>query len=120
MTEDWRNPERVAPWKPRQQFNVTGDGRTAAEGYRAAVEAAQSSPDPRQELERAKREWAQRLALRPADGILLEDLAGGLNSLAELQPTLQACGLTLREARGTLDRLVAARLIEPLDAALMP
>lgn len=119
MTEDWRNPERVVPWKPRQRFQVTGDGRTAVEGYRTVVEAAQSSADPRAELDRAKREWSQRLGLRPSDGILLEDLAGGRHSLAELQPTLKACDLTLREARGTLDRLVAARLIEPLDAALL-
>ncbi len=54
------------------------------------------------------------------DGILLEDLAAGCASLAELQKTLEACNLTLREARGTLDRLVLARLIEPLEVPGVP
>ena len=34
----------------------------------------------------------------------------------ELQPTLEACDLSLREARGVLDRLIAAGLIEALEA----
>jgi hypothetical protein len=118
VSHDWRNPERVAPWKPRQRFQVTSEGREAAESYRQAVQLAQESGDARRELEAAKVRWAGGLGLRPTDGILLEDLAGGRLSLAELQPTLEACNLSLREARGTLDRLVAARLIEPHDAAL--
>lgn len=120
MSHDWRNPERVAPWKPRQRFLVTDDGRTAVERYRIAMRAAQASDDARRAIDRAKDEWAKSLGLRPVDGILLEDLAAGRLSLAELQPTLEACNLSLREARGTIDRLVAARLIEPHDAALMP
>ena len=119
MSHDWRNPERVAPWKPRQRFQVTVDGHAAVERYREAMRAAQAADDARRELDLAKGRWAESLALRPIDGILLEDLAAGRVSLAELQPTLEACNLSLREARGTLDRLVAARLIEPLDAALL-
>lgn len=118
MSHDWRNPERVAPWKPRQRFQVTDDGREAVERYRQAMSAAQASEDARSELDAAKARWAGALALRPIDGILLEDLAAGRLSLAELQPTLEACNLSLREARGTLDRLVAARLIQPHDPAL--
>lgn len=117
MSHDWRNPERVAPWKPRQRFQVTDQGREAVEHYREAMRAAQAAEDARRELDVAKERWAGGLGLRPMDGILLEDLAGGQLSLAELQPTLEACNLTLREARGTLDRLVAARLITPRDGA---
>ena len=118
MSHDWRNPERVAPWKPRQRFQVTSEGREAVERYRQAMQAAQATDDARRELDVAKERWAGGLGLRPIDGILLEDLAAGRLSLAELQPTLEACNLSLREARGTIDRLVAARLIEPHDAAL--
>ena len=118
MSHDWRNPERVAPWKPRQRFQVTNEGREAVERYRRAMQMAQAAEDARRELDAAKEQWAGGLGLRPMDGILLEDLAAGRLSLAELQPTLEACNLSLREARGTIDRLVAARLIEPHDAAL--
>src|SRR5262245_52093675 len=114
MSHDWRNPERVVPWKPRQQFRVTPGGSEAIERYRGAVHAAQRGADPRAALDRAKEEWAASLKLRPADGILLEDLAAGHTSLADMEETLTACNLTLREARGTLDRLIAAGLIEPL------
>lgn len=117
MAHDWRNPERVVPWKPRQRFEVTMLGREALERYRAAVHDAQQGPGPRAALDEAKRRWAEALRLRPADGILLEDLTNGHNCLADLKPTLEACDLTLRDARGTIDRLLAAHLIAALDPA---
>jgi hypothetical protein len=115
MSFDWRNPERVAPWKPKQRFRVTPSGQEAAERYRDVVRAAQEGSDPRAELERAKGSWAVGLGLRPVDGILLEDLVGGRTSLAELRDTMDSVDLTLREARGILDRLIKAQLIEPLE-----
>ncbi|HEY3216402.1 MAG TPA: hypothetical protein VGK93_07910 [Candidatus Eisenbacteria bacterium] len=120
MSFDWRNPERVAPWKPKQRFRVTPNGQAAAERYREAVRTAQEANDPRAELERAKGTWAVGLGLRPVDGILLEDLADGRTSLAELRDTMEAVDLTLREARGILDRLIKAQLIEPLEPAEAP
>lgn len=117
MSHDWRNPERVAPWKPRHRFRTTEAGVQAASRYREMMAAAQQAPDARTALDRAKQEWAASLNVRSGDGILLEDMAGGAVSLAELQPTLEACDLTLREARGVLDRLIAAKLIEPLESA---
>jgi hypothetical protein len=117
MAFDWRNPERVQPWKPRQRFQLTSMGRAAVESYRSAMQDAQRASDPRNELDRAKREWAERHRLRPADGIVLEDLDAGRTCLAEMQETLQACDLSVRDARGTLDRLVATHLAEPLQAA---
>ncbi len=120
MSFDWRNPERVAPWKPKQRFRVTPSGQAAVESYRAAMRTAQEAGDPRAELESAKGTWAVGLGLRPVDGILLEDLAGGRSSLAELRDTLDSIDLSLREARGILDRLVKARLIEPLEPSPAP
>jgi len=115
VSHDWRNPERVVPWKPRHRFRVTEAGTVAAAGYREAVTHAQSAANARGALERAKSEWAAALNLRPGDGILLEEMSTGATSLADLQPTLEACDLTLRDARGVIDRLVASRLIEPLE-----
>src|SRR5205809_3496596 len=43
VSHDWRNPERVAPWKPRQRFQVTSEGREAAQRYGQAVQVAQAS-----------------------------------------------------------------------------
>jgi hypothetical protein len=80
------------------------------------MEAAQRAADARVALDQAKQEWASSLNLRPGDGILLEEMAGGAATLAELQPTLEACDLSLREARGVLDRLIAAGLIESLES----
>ena len=59
--------------------------------------------------------WADGLKLRPMDGIVLDELVAGRTSLAEMKETLEACGLTLREARGAIDRLRAAQLVEPLE-----
>jgi hypothetical protein len=116
MEHDWRNPERVAPWKTRQRFGVTPQGVEAARRYRAEMDRAQHDPDARTALDRAKQEWAAALSLRPGDGILLEEMAAGKTSLADLHETLEALGTSLREARGTLDRLVKGGLIEALEA----
>ncbi|TMQ73532.1 MAG: hypothetical protein E6K81_04260 [Candidatus Eisenbacteria bacterium] len=115
MAFDWRNPERVVPWKPRQRFRLSALGHDAASRYQSAVRAAQESASQRSELERAKQAWADGLKLRPMDGIVLDELVAGRTSLAEMKETLEACGLTLREARGAIDRLRAAQLVEPLE-----
>lgn len=115
MSHDWRNPERVAPWKPRHRFRVTAAGEAAARGYREAMTVAQQGGDARAALERAKQDWAAPLGLRPGDGILIDELAAGASSLSDLQPTMEACDLSLRDARGVLDRLVASGLIESLE-----
>jgi len=115
MSHDWRNPERVAPWKPRQQFELTAAGQSAVQRYHEVIRAAQQARDPRQELDRAKEEWARGLGLRPVDGILLEDFAAGHTRLAEMKKTLEACDMSLRDARGTLDRLTSAGLIAPQE-----
>jgi hypothetical protein len=120
MAHDWRNPERVQPWKPRQRFQVTALGRAAAERYQSAIHAAQQGPSPRSALDQAKQEWADELKLRTPDGIVLEDMVSGHTCLADMQETLDACGLTLRDARGALDRLRAAQLVEPLEPAERP
>jgi hypothetical protein len=117
MSHDWRNPERVVPWKPRQRFQVTDLGRAAAEAYQNAIRNAQQSASPRTQLDQAKQEWADGHKLRTPDGIVLEDLVAGHTCLADMQETLNACGLTLRDARGALDRMRAAQLIEPLEPA---
>jgi hypothetical protein len=117
VNHDWRNPERVVPWKPRHRFRVTSVGEEAARTYRETIAAAQRADDARAALERAKQEWAAAHGVRTGDGILLEDMAAGATCLADLQPTLEACDLSLREARGVMDRLVAARLIESLEPA---
>jgi hypothetical protein len=116
-TYDWRNPERVVPWKPRHRFGVTENGREAILRYREVVKEAQSSVDPRAELDRAKLGWAESLKLRPSDGIILDEFSQGRECLADMQDTLSACDLTLRDARGALDRLIAAGLILSAEAA---
>jgi hypothetical protein len=115
LSYDWRNPERVVPWKPRHRFVVTAIGMEAHERYLAAVRAAQGGPDARTQLDNAKRTWADEFKLRENDPIVLEELAGGAGSLSDMKSALEACGLHLRDARGALDRLLAAGLIESLD-----
>jgi hypothetical protein len=116
MAFDWRNPERVAPWKPRQRFLLAALGRAAAESYQLAVHNAQQSSSPRTELDRAKQAWADGLKLRPMDGIVLDELVAGRMCLADMKETLESCGLTLREARGAIDRLKAAQMVEPVES----
>jgi len=112
---DWRNPERVVPWKPRHRFAVTAPGKDAIEGYHRVVVEAQQSADPRSELEAAKKTWADQFKLRPSDGIILDELSEGRITLADMADALAACDLTLRDARGAIDRLLAAGLIESLE-----
>ena len=112
---DWKNPERVMPWKPRHRFAVTPLGHEAMERYRAAVTTAQAGQMQRTELELAKERWATDLRLRAIDGIVLDELASGHNCLADLKPALESCDLNLRAARGAIDRLLAAGLVESLD-----
>ena len=116
MAFDWRNPERVVPWKPRQRFQLSALGHAAAASYQSTVSAAQQSASQRTELDRAKQAWADGIKLRPMDGIVLDEMVAGRTSLAEMKETLDACGLTLRDARGAVDRLRAAQLIEPLES----
>ncbi|MGH7730159.1 MAG: hypothetical protein ACRENJ_02815 [Candidatus Eiseniibacteriota bacterium] len=120
MAFDWRNPERVVPWKPRQRFHLAPLGQAAAESYQNAIRAAQQSESPRAALDRAKQEWADGLKLRPMDGIVLDELVAGRTCLAEMKETLDSCGLTLREARGAIDRMRAAQLVEPVETPERP
>jgi hypothetical protein len=115
QTYDWRNPERVVPWKPRHRFAVTDAGREAIAGYHQAVAEAQNSPDPRVQLEAAKKTWADQFKLRPSDGIILDELSKGGITLADMSDALASCDLTLRDARGAIDRLLAAALIQSLE-----
>ena len=115
LSYDWKNPERVMPWKPRHRFEVTPLGREAIERYHAAVTLAQGGADPRGSLETAKSEWAETLKLRAFDGIVLDELVAGHGCLADMMPALEACDLNLRAARGAVDRLLAAGLIGSLD-----
>ncbi|HYM82322.1 MAG TPA: hypothetical protein VEY91_13040 [Candidatus Limnocylindria bacterium] len=115
MEYDWRNPERVVPWKPRQRFQVTALGHEAVASYRSHMSTAQAAAGQREALEQAKQEWAAQYRVQPTDGFLLEDMAGGRTCLAELQETLDACGLSLRDARAALDRMRAAELVLPLE-----
>jgi hypothetical protein len=117
LAYDWRNPERVVPWKPRHRFDVTESGRVAIRHYRDVVKEAQSSVDPRAELDRAKQVWADSFKLRPTDGIILDEFSQGRACLADMQDTLSACDLTLRDARGALDRLLAAGLVLSAETA---
>jgi hypothetical protein len=117
MAFDWRNPERVVPWKPRQRFRLSALGHAAAESYQNAVQTAQQSSSQRTALDQAKQQWADGLKLRPPDGIVLDELVAGRTSLGEMKETLEACGLTLRDARGAIDRLRAAQLVEPLETS---
>ena len=120
MAFDWRNPERVVPWKPRQHFRLSAIGHAAATDYQSQVSAAQQSASPRTEVERAKQQWADGLKLRPMDGIVLDEMVAGRTSLAAMKETLDACGLTLREGRGAIDRLRAAQMIEPIETSDSP
>ena len=64
MSHDWRNPERVAPWKPRHRFRTTEAGIVAAARYREMMSAAQRAQDARVALDEAKQEWASSLGVR--------------------------------------------------------
>lgn len=115
LNYDWRNPERVVPWKPRHRFTVTLLGHEAHQRYREVVRTAQNGSDPRTQLDQAKQVWADELKLRANDVIVLEELAVGAACLTDMTPALESVGLQLRDARGALDRLIAAGLIESLD-----
>ena len=105
----------MVPWKPRHRFVVTMAGHEAIQRYRSAVSTAQNGPDARAQLDLAKQVWADELKLRENDMIVLDELAVGAASLTDMKAALDSVGIPLRDARGSLDRLIAAGLIESLD-----
>ncbi|MHB8419876.1 MAG: hypothetical protein ACYDCL_17510 [Myxococcales bacterium] len=113
MIESFKRPPGALRWPPRQRFRLTAAGLEARGRREQLIGSARGSEGGRDAQEQAEREWATPLAVDPADGIYLDELASGPRTAAHLAEALADCGLTRVEAQAAIDRLFKAGLVEP-------
>ncbi len=102
-------------WPRGQKFTLTEAGRLAEVAHREVVNGARSSG--RSALDAALVAWAGPLGLEPRDGVVLQELAGKKRGLNELGEALADAGVSAPEVKASVDRLVVARLVEPVPLA---
>jgi hypothetical protein len=98
-----------------QKFTLSLAGAEAAEAYRAAVLAARSSGRPA--LEAALVAWSEPRQVKPADGVILAELAGKPVGLAKLAESLEPSGLSNEDVRAGVGRLLDAGILELVPLA---
>jgi hypothetical protein len=108
-------------WPPRQRVQVSETGKAAVEAYQALVVSARSAGQVPGALEASLATWASERGIRPADGVLLEELTKGKLTVSDLARAVEDCGLRASDVKAGIDRLYGAALVEPPEAKpLMP
>jgi hypothetical protein len=102
-------------WPRGQKFTLTQAGLEAEVAHRDVINGVRSMG--RSALDTALAAWAAPLGLQSADGVLLRELAGKKRGLNELTEALEDTGIDATAVKGSIDRLVMARLAEPVPLA---
>jgi len=102
-------------WPRGQKFTLTPAGLEAEAAHRDVVNGARSMG--RSALDTALAAWATPLGLVADDGVLLRELAGKKRGLNELSQGLEDTGIDAAAVKASIDRLVVARLAEPVPLA---
>jgi hypothetical protein len=100
-------------WPRAQKFRLSLIGAEAEACYQAAVKASRDRGG-REAFDRALAAWATPLGVRPDDGSYLAELRTSVRTLTELLECFASCGTTKTEAKAALDRLISAKLAEPV------
>ena len=108
-------PARPKRWPRGQKFTLSTSGQDAEEAYRVAV--AEARGVGRSALDHALAAWAAPRQIEPGDGVLLGELRGQRRGLSDLSSSLESCGIAAGEVRAAIDRLVEARLVDPVPLA---
>jgi len=102
-------------WPRGQKFTLTAAGLAAEAAHRDAVNSARASG--RTALATALSAWASPLGIEIGDGVLLAELSGKKRGLNDLAESLEDTGIGAAEVKASVDRLVVARLAEPVPLA---
>jgi len=102
-------------WPRGQKFTLSAAGLEAEQAYREAILTARSSG--RHALQGALDAWAGPRQVQGADGVFLSELAGQKKGLSDLCRAVEDAGIEPSEVKASVDRLVAAALVEPVPLA---
>ena len=106
--------EQAPRWRRGQRFGLSAAGAEAEAQYQTALKSSHDQGG-RQALDQALVAWAAVFGVRPRDGVYLSELRIAVQTLPELVDCLEICGTTRSEVKDGLDRLISAKLAEPVS-----
>jgi len=104
--------EEGTRWPRGQKFRLTPLGQEAEGGYQQVLQGARQAGG-RAAFDEATKSWAAPLGLQAGDGAFLGELKAQPRTIVDLLELLQDGGATKVEVKAALDRLIAAKLVEP-------
>src|SRR5262245_4315200 len=107
--------EEGTRWPRGQKFRLTAVGGEAEQRYQDVLKSAREKGG-RAAFDEATAAWAAQLGVKPGDGAYLPELKSTPRTVVELVEQLQDGGATKVEVKAALDRLIAAKLAEPVSA----
>jgi hypothetical protein len=107
--------EEGTRWPRGQKFQLTSLGRDVEGRYQAVLAEARQAGG-RTAFDEATKAFAGPLGIQPGDGAYLGELKSGPRTIVELMEQLEDGGATKAEVKSALDRLIAAKLAEPVAA----
>jgi hypothetical protein len=106
--------EQAPRWRRGQRFGLSAAGAKAETQYQTALKSSHDQGG-REALDQALAAWAAVFGVRPPDGVYLSELRIAVQTLPELVDCLEICGTTRSEVKDGLDRLISAKLAEPVS-----
>lgn len=106
--------EEGTRWPRGQKFRLTALGQDAVAKYQDVLKGAREAGG-RAAFDEATKAFAAPLGLQAGDGAFLSELKAQPRTIVDLMELLQDGGATKAEVKGVLDRLIAAKLVEPVS-----
>jgi hypothetical protein len=106
--------EEGTRWPRGQKFRLTALGQETESRYQEVLGAAREAGG-RAAFDEATKAFAAPLGLQPGDGAFLAELKPQPRTIVDLMELLQDGGATKAEVKAALDRLIAAKLVEPVS-----
>jgi hypothetical protein len=107
--------EEGTRWPRGQKFRLTALGQDVEARYQSVLQEARQAGG-RAAFDEATKAFAGPLSIQPGDGAYLGELKAQPRTIVELLELLQDGGATKAEVKSALDRLIAAKLTEPVAA----
>lgn len=105
--------EEGTRWPRGQKFQLTPLGQDVEARYQAVLQGARDAGG-RAAFDEATKAFAGPLGLQAGDGAFLGELKAQPRTIVELLELLEDGGATKAEVKSALDRLIAAKLAEPV------
>jgi hypothetical protein len=105
--------EEGTRWPRGQKFQLTALGREVEAGYQQVLQGARDAGG-RTAFDEATKAFAAPLGIQPGDGAFLGELKAQPRTIVDLLELLEDGGATKAEVKAALDRLIAAKLAEPV------